>query len=106
MYAWSDWDPPRRPASGAALQQVLRPLVAPEASVLVAGPHDDRLLWSLVDAGATVTQLIRGVLDAQRLATEFPGIRVLCGGLADIEGAPRFDVVVAAAGLARLSCVE
>ncbi len=92
-----------RPAVGGALFGYLADQLPDGASVLVAGPHDDALIDALA-ARATVTCLVRSQPQAMEL--EARGLDVLCGTLAKVTDAERFDVVVALDGLDRLCSVE
>lgn len=108
MYAWSDLDTARGPelARGGALRHVVAGLVAPGATVLVAGPHHDAVIAALLAGGARVSWLCRSLPDAQRAAELFPAVTVLCGSLTKLDPAHRFQVVVAVDGLDRLDSAE
>lgn len=106
MLVWSDLDGTHGPGPvrGIALSQLLAQL---DGRTLVAGPHDPALLDAL--PAGQVTVLVRGVPDAQTLATRYadrPGVTVLCGGLDQLAGQQPFDTVVALDGLDRLASAE
>ncbi len=66
---------------------------------------------AFVDAapGGDLTLLVRGVPDADTLATRYagrPGVTVLCGGAEKLAAEAPFDTIVALDGLERLSSVE
>jgi SAM-dependent methyltransferase len=108
MYAWSDWDPDRggRVTRSGALARLVSELGAPGRSVLIAGPHHDDVAASVMEHGSDVTWLVRSLSDAERLATRFPFVAVLCGDIAKLERPGGFDVVIAVGGLDRLASVE
>ncbi|MDT5039302.1 MAG: hypothetical protein QOE51_287 [Actinoplanes sp.] len=104
MPDWSDRGPDDRPAvGGAVLAEILRRIAPGGGRVLVAGPHDDTLIEAL-GTRAEVVCLVRSEVDAVRLARR--GVPVLCGTLAKLTEADRYDVVVALDGLDRLCSVE
>jgi SAM-dependent methyltransferase len=104
MPAWSDHQPDERPAVGGAVLAHLLGLLAPAGGqVLVAGPHDDTLL-DVLGERTGVTLLLRSQPDAEAAAAR--GVPVLCGSLAKLTDADRFDLVVALDGLDRLCSVE
>ncbi|MEU4694425.1 hypothetical protein [Actinoplanes sp. NPDC023714] len=107
MFAWTDRDPRRSPAppSGGLLRYLFRSLAGPGRTVLVAGPHADELITELVDAGASVTWLLRSLTDAEKCAAAHPAVTVLAGVLGKL--APdQYDVVLAADGVTRLNSAE
>jgi len=108
MFSWSDCDPARGPkiVRSGALRYLLAELSGPGESVLIAGPHDEDMLESLVEVGSVVTCLVRSFSDAQRLATRFPYVTVLCGSVAKLDTTARFDLVVAVDGTDRLVSAE
>jgi hypothetical protein len=92
-----------RPAAGGALLDYVTDQIPGGASVLVAGPHDDRL----IDALATrtrLTVLVRSQPEAIKLDAR--GVTVRCGTLTKVTDTDRYDVVVALDGLGRLCSVE
>ncbi|BFU47275.1 hypothetical protein [Krasilnikovia sp. MM14-A1004] len=107
MPAWSDRRPGERPPAGgpvlAHLLGRLAVLLPAGGRALIAGPHDDAIVAELT-AHAEVTCLLRAKPDADRLAGR--GVTVLCGTLAKLTDADRYDVVVALDGLDRLCSVE
>ncbi|GID96422.1 hypothetical protein ACFQFC_21645 [Amorphoplanes digitatis] len=93
----------REPVGGALaayLIGLLRPL---GGRVLLAGPHAPALVGTLAEF-AEVTCLVRSQPDAAALAGR--GATVLCGSLAKLTGAERYDAVVALDGVDRLCSVE
>lgn len=96
MRLWSDRDKDRRPPAGGPVLTSLLEQVEREGRVLVAGPHGDDVL-ALLD-GATV--LVRSLSDAEGIAERHPGLRVVCGDLAELSGS--FDLVVALDGVERV----
>jgi hypothetical protein len=92
-----------RPAAGGALFGYLADHLPDGATVLVAGPHDDRLIDALATR-ALVTCLVRSQPKAGELDTR--GLDVLCGTLTKVTDVDRYDVVVALDGLSRLCSVE
>jgi hypothetical protein len=108
MFAWSDRDPQRSPVlpRGAAVRHLLGQLAAPGRTVLVAGPHSDELVASLVETGATVSWLLRSLRDAEQSARIHPDVTVLTGAAAKLDPADRFDLVVAVDGVERLNSAE
>ena len=99
MPAWVE----DRPAAGGALFGHLTGHLPDGATVLVAGPHDDRLIDALA-ARTRVTCLVRSQPKAAELDAR--GLDVLCGTLTKVTDADRFDAVVALDGLGRLCSVE
>jgi SAM-dependent methyltransferase len=99
MAEWTE----ERPPAGGALHAHLAGLLPAEAEVLVAGPHEHALVEALA-RHASVTCLVRSQLEAAELDAR--GVRVLCGTLAKLTDADRFDVVVALDGVDRLCSVE
>lgn len=108
MFAWTDRDPRRAPAlpRGAVLRHLLTRLIGPGRSALVAGPHPDELIVTLVAAGATVTWLLRSLSDAEEAARTHPTVSVLAGAAIKLDPAERFDLVVALDGVERLNSSE
>ncbi len=108
MLVWTDDEPAadRRPASGPALQEVLRDLVRPGGRALVAGPHEHALIGLLAEVPMQVTCLVRAYPDAEALARRLPGVTVLCGSVAKLDPSDTYDLVVACDGLDRLPSVE
>ncbi|GAB2612643.1 hypothetical protein Aab01nite_68500 [Paractinoplanes abujensis] len=92
-----------RPRAGGALFGYLAGQLPPGADVLVAGPHTDELIDALAER-ASVTCLVRSEPEAIELDAR--GLTVLCGTLAKLPVAERYDVVVALDGLDRLCSVE
>jgi hypothetical protein len=106
MVLWSDLDGTHgpAPAGGAAL---LRLLGAVTGRTLVAGPHDPALIDAI--PASQITVLVRGVGDAEALATRYasrPGVTVCCGSLEKLAAVPAYDTVVAFDGLDRLCTPE
>ena len=97
-----DWTEDR-PAVGGALFEYVADQIPAGASVLVAGPHDDRLIDALAQRGR-LTVLVRSQPKAIEL--EARGVAVLCGTLAKVTDVERYDVVVALDGMGRLCSVE
>lgn len=97
MRLWTDLGNDRRPAAGGSVLTTLLEQVGRDGSVLVAGPHADDVL-ALLD-GATV--LVRSLADAEVIAERHPGLRVVCGDLAELSGT--FDLVVALDGVERVA---
>ena len=96
MLLWSDLDGAHGP--GPVRGDALAPLLdAVTGRTLVAGPHDPELL------PGDATLLLRGLVDAERLADRFP---VLCGGPGKLAAGPPWDTVVALDGLDRLGSAE
>lgn len=108
MFAWTDFDPRRGPAlpRGTVLRYLLAQLGGNGRTVLVAGPHADDLVDSLIDAGAVVTWLLRSLSDAERAATRHPSVTVLSGAAVKLDREAQFDLVVAADGVDRLNSAE
>lgn len=100
MQSWSELAPL---TGGPALAELLRAVVRPGASVLLAGPHRRDVLDAL--AGTQVTVLLRALTEAEAIAADFPHFRVVCGSVVKLPE-ETFDVVVALAGLPRLVSVE
>ncbi|GIE98366.1 hypothetical protein [Paractinoplanes rishiriensis] len=99
MPAWTE----TRPPAGGALGAYLADQLPAGLNVLVAGPHEDALIDAL--AGRTaVTCLVRSQPEA--IALHARGRDVLCGSIAKLTDADRWDVVVALDGLDRLCSVE
>ena len=96
------WTEDRPPVGGALYAYVAGQLPA-GASVLVAGPHDDALVDAL-HARTSVTCLLRSQPGAAAL--EARGVEVLCGTIAKLTDAEKYDVVLAFDGLDRLCSVE
>ncbi|WP_433300147.1 hypothetical protein ACQP2F_02270 [Actinoplanes sp. CA-030573] len=108
MFNWSDSDPRRTPPRprGAVLRHLLGTLAAPGQAVLVAGPTGDELVAALVDAGASVTWLLRSLGDAERAAVDHPAVTVIAGSVVKFDIADKFDLVVAVDGIERLNSAE
>ncbi|MFF5296983.1 hypothetical protein [Paractinoplanes globisporus] len=108
MFSWTDRDPHRGPElpRGAVLRHLIGQFAGPGRAVLVAGPTDDDLVAALVDAGATVTWLLRSLVDADEVARAHPAVTVLAGAAVKVDPAERFDLVVAVDGVDRLNSVE
>src|SRR5262245_30421723 len=87
VFAWTDLvdRPGATIARSAALRYVLRSLGAPGRRVLVAGPHEPRLIASLVDNGAVVTWVLRSGLDADLLDARLAGSILQCGSIARLS---------------------
>jgi hypothetical protein len=92
-----------RPPAGGALVGYLADQLPAGVSVLVAGPHEHALIDALA-ARTSVTCLVRSQPEAIELDAR--GLDVLCGTLAKLADADRWDVVVALDGLDRLCSVE
>ncbi|MEU4622553.1 hypothetical protein AB0G04_21625 [Actinoplanes sp. NPDC023801] len=88
------------PPAGGPLHRHLLERLPTGIRVLVAGPHDPGLISALADR-RDVTCLVRSQPDAGSL----PG-NVLCGTLAKLTDADRYDVVVALDGTGRLCSPE
>lgn len=108
MFAWSDRDPQRSPAlpRGAVLRHLLGRFAGPGRSVLVAGPHADEVVVALADSGASVTWLLRSLIDAENAARNHSRVTVLAGAAVKLDAAEKFDLVVAADGVERLNSAE
>ena len=121
MFAWSDRDRVRDLPGGALLRLLLTEVAgpaeqaapfttglsaSPARTVLVAGPHADDVVAGLTDAGATVTWLLRSLIDAERAAQEHPAVTVLTGAIGKLDPAAHFDLVVAGGGVERLNSAE
>jgi hypothetical protein len=108
MCNWTDRDPRRGPLPprGALLRHLIRGLAAPGRAVLVAGPVADDLVTVLVDGGATVTWLLRSLVDAEESARAHPQVTVLAGAAVKLDPAETFDLVVAVDGIDRLNSAE
>ncbi len=106
MLSWSDVRHPgeRAPAYGDVLAQLLGAVVSAGERVLIAGPHDTRLLDALHARHVRVTYLVRSLPDATAAAAR--GVEVLCGTLPKLGVEERYDAVVALDGLHRLCSVE
>ncbi|MBU2667565.1 hypothetical protein KOI35_29035 [Actinoplanes bogorensis] len=92
-----------RPRAGGALFGYLAGRLPAGADVLVAGPHTDELIAALAER-STVTCLVRSEPEAIELDAR--GLTVLCGTLAKLPAAEKYDVIVALDGLDRLCSVE
>ena len=104
MPDWSDRRADERPpAGGAVFAEILRRMAPAGGRILVAGPHDDALIDAL-GSRTEVVCLLRSETDAAALAER--GVTVLCGTLAKVTDADRYDVVVALDGVDRLCSVE
>jgi hypothetical protein len=99
MPSWTE----DRPPVGGALAAHLADQLPAGISVLIAGPHEDRLIDALA-ARASVTCLVRSQPEA--IALDARGLDVLCGTLAKLTDTDRWDAVVALDGLDRLCSVE
>ena len=99
MPTWTEDQPP----AGGALFGYLVDQLPAGARVLVAGPHEEALIDALTRR-ASVTCLVRSQPEAMELDAR--GRNVLCGTLAKLTDADRYDVVVALDGLDRLCSVE
>jgi hypothetical protein len=108
MFNWTDRDPRRGPEvpHGALLRHLIGGFAAPGRTVLIAGPVADELVTLLADAGATVTWLIRSLVDAAESARAHPTITVLAGAAVKLDPAEKFDLVLAADGIDRLNSSE
>ncbi|WP_030440616.1 class I SAM-dependent methyltransferase [Actinoplanes subtropicus] len=108
MFSWTDRDPRRGPEvpRGAVLRHLLGEHAGAGRSVLIAGPIADDLVIALVDAGATVTWLVRSLVDAEEAARAHPQVTVLAGAAVKVDPAERFDLVVAFDGVERLNSAE
>ncbi|WP_229076164.1 hypothetical protein [Actinoplanes sp. DH11] len=107
MFSWSDRDAKRGPAqpSGGLLRYLLAAQAGPGRTVLVAGPHSDELIDVLAGSGASVTWLLRSLVDAEEVAAAYPAVTVLAGTLGKLEP-DQFDLVVAVDGVSRLNSAE
>ena len=108
MFSWTDRDPRRGPEvpRGAVLGYLLGEHGGAGRSVLIAGPIADDLVAALVDGGATVTWLVRSLVDAEEAARTHPEVTVLAGAAVKFDPADRFDLVVAVDGVERLNSSE
>ena len=108
MFAWSDRDAARTPAlpRGAVLRYLAGQFAGPGRTVLVAGPHADELVTALVGTGATVTWLLRSLIDAEQAARQHTEVTVLAGAAVKLDPGARFDLVVAVDGVQRLNSAE
>src|SRR5690348_9034914 len=108
MFSWTDRDPRRGPEAprGAVLRWLLGEHGGAGRSVLIAGPIADDLVATLVDGGATVTWLVRSLIDADEAARTHPQITVLAGAAVKFAPAEGFDLVVAVDGVERLNSSE
>ncbi|WP_127500006.1 hypothetical protein [Actinoplanes solisilvae] len=108
MFAWTDGDPRRSSAlpRGAVLRHLLGRYAGPGRSVLVAGPHADEVVVALADSGASVSWLLRSLLDAEDAARNHPQITVLSGAVSKLDPTEKYDLVVAADGVDRLNSAE
>jgi hypothetical protein len=93
---------PRAPVGGALHRYLVDQLPA-GADVLIAGPHADDLIGALAER-ARVTCLLRSHPDAMDLSAK--GFDVLCGTIAKLTEAERYDAVIALDGLDRLCSAE
>src|SRR5690349_10990421 len=89
MFSWTDRDPRRGPEvpRGAVLRHLLGEHASAGRSVLIAGPIADELVIALVDAGATVTWLVRSLVDAEEAARAHPQVTVLAGAAVKVDPA-------------------
>ncbi|MBL7257367.1 hypothetical protein [Paractinoplanes lichenicola] len=108
MFAWSDRDPQRSQPlpRGAVLRHLLRQYAGPGRTVLVAGPHSEEVVAALADTGASVSWLLRSLIDAEEAARGNSRITVLAGAAVKLDAAEKFDLVVAADGVDRLNSAE
>ena len=108
MFNWSDRDPQRSEAlpRGAVLRHLIGQYAGPGRSVLVAGPHADEVVVALADSGASVTWLLRSLIDAEDAARNHSRVTVLAGAAVKLDAGERFDLVVAADGVERLNSTE
>jgi SAM-dependent methyltransferase len=108
MFSWTDSDPGRGPARphGAVLRHLAGSFAGPGRSVLIAGPHADDLAAGLVEGGATVTWLLRSLVDAEATGRAHPEVTVLAGAAIKLDPAEQFDLVVALDGVERLNSSE
>ncbi|GIF44002.1 hypothetical protein [Actinoplanes xinjiangensis] len=100
MPHWSDHDP----AGGALLRELAG---TARGHVLVVGPHDPDLIDAI--PARQVTVLVRGVPDANALASRWSGragVQVCCGSLEKLAAVPAYDTVVALDGLGRTGSTE
>ncbi|MEV1328479.1 hypothetical protein AB0J20_02745 [Micromonospora costi] len=106
MQVWSDLDGQHGP--GPVRGDVLTPLLATVAGrALVVGPLDPALLDAAPADDLTV--LVRGMPDAEALATHLagrPGVTVLCGSPEKLVTEPAYDTIVALDGVERLGSTE
>ncbi|MBO3736962.1 hypothetical protein [Actinoplanes flavus] len=100
MPHWSDGEPAGGP--------VLRRLAASaRGHTLIVGPHEPELIDAV--PARQITVLVRGVPDAETLATRYagrPGVEVCCGSLAKLAAVPAYDTVIALDGLDRAGSTE
>ncbi|GID30241.1 hypothetical protein [Paractinoplanes brasiliensis] len=108
MFAWSDRDPQRSQSlpRGAVLRHLLRQYAGPGRTVLVAGPHSEEVVTALADTGASVSWLLRSLIDAEDAARNHSRVTVLAGAAVKLDAAEKFDLVVAADGVDRLNSAE
>ncbi|WP_433373660.1 hypothetical protein ACQPZX_02340 [Actinoplanes sp. CA-142083] len=108
MFNWTDRDARRGPMvpQGALLRHLVHGFAAPGRVVLVAGLIADDLVTLLVDGGATVTWLLRSLVDAEESARAHPKVTVLAGSAVKLDPAETFDLVVAVDGVDRLNSSE
>ncbi|MDY7087453.1 MAG: hypothetical protein SYR96_20330 [Actinomycetota bacterium] len=92
-----------RPRAGGALFGHVAEQLPAGVDVLVAGPHTDELI-DAVAARANVTCLVRS--EPEAIALDARGLTVLCGTLAKLPDAEKYDVIVALDGVDRLCSVE
>jgi SAM-dependent methyltransferase len=100
MPHWSD----HSPARGALLRELAG---TARGHVLVVGPHEPELVEAI--PARQVTVLVRGVPDANALASRWAGragIQVCCGSLEKLAAVPAYDTVVALDGLDRTGSTE
>jgi hypothetical protein len=100
MPHWSD----RNPARGALLRELA---ATARGHVLVVGPHEPELIDAI--PARQVTVLVRGVPDADALASRWAGragVQVCCGSLEKLAAVPAYDTVVALDGLGRTGSTE
>jgi hypothetical protein len=108
MLQWSDvsGDSGRLPVRGEVLTALIGRAVPQDAKVLIAGPHDARLVRLLLDRAQQVTCLIRSVPDGEQLVELDGGrgrLRVICGSVDRLGPGEPFDAIVALDGLDRLT---
>ncbi|MDY7088165.1 MAG: hypothetical protein SYR96_24040 [Actinomycetota bacterium] len=108
MFAWSDRDPQRSQSlpRGAVLRHLLSQYAGPGRTVLVAGPHSEEVVTALADTGASVSWLLRSLIDAEDAARSHSRVTVLAGAAVKLDAAEKFDLVVAADGVDRLNSAE
>ncbi|MBM2618137.1 hypothetical protein JIG36_21500 [Actinoplanes sp. LDG1-06] len=108
MFAWSDRDPQRSEPlpRGAVLRHLLSQYAGPGRTVLVAGPHAEEVVVALADSGASVSWLLRSLIDAEEAARNHSRVTVLAGAAIKLDAAEKFDLVVAADGVDRLNSAE